>query len=58
MHTRVDHVRFVFSMLAFLFIDILLGFENAGIAPNRGVTEKNCHIIAHLRLGPQWLGGL
>jgi hypothetical protein len=45
-------------MSAFLFIDILLGFENAGIAPNGGVTKKNCHIIAHLRLGPQWLGCL
>ncbi len=45
-------------MSAFLFIDILLGFENAGIAPNGGVTKKNCHNIAHLRLGPQRLGHL
>ncbi len=40
-------------MSAFLFINILLGFENAGIAPGGGVTEKHCHIVTHLRLGPQ-----
>jgi hypothetical protein len=43
---------------AFHFINILLGFENAGIAPEGGVTKKNCHIVIHLRLGPQRLSGL
>jgi hypothetical protein len=45
-------------MSAFLFINILLGFKNAGIAPDGGVTKKNCHIVTHLRLGPQRLSGL
>ncbi len=45
-------------MLAFLFINILLGFEDAGIAPDGGITKKNCHIVAHLGLEPQRLSGL
>ncbi len=44
-------------MSAFLLIDILLGFKDVGIAANWGVTEEDCHIGAHLRLGPQRLSG-
>ncbi len=44
-------------MSAFLLIDILLGFKDFGIAADWGVTEEDCHIVDHLRLGPQWLSG-
>ncbi len=42
-------------MLAFLLIDIFLGFKDIGVAANWGVTKEDCHIVAHLQLGPQWL---
>jgi hypothetical protein len=42
-------------MSAFLFIDILLRFKDVGIAANWGKTKEDCHIVAHLRLGPQRL---
>ncbi len=45
-------------MSALLFINILLGFKHAGIAPNGDETKKNCHIVTHLRLGPQQPSGL
>ena len=45
-------------MLAFLFVAILPGFKDIGIAANWGVAKKDCHIVAHLRLGPQQLSSL
>ncbi len=44
-------------MLVFLFIVILLGFKDIGIAANWGVTKEDCNIVAHLLLGHQRLGG-
>jgi hypothetical protein len=44
-------------MSAFLLIDILLGFKDVGIAANWGATKEDCHIVPHLRLGPQRLSG-
>jgi hypothetical protein len=43
---------------AFLFVAILPGFEDVGIAANWGIAKKDCHIVAHFRLGPQRLGSL
>jgi hypothetical protein len=45
-------------MSAFLFVAILPGFKEVEIAANWGIAEKDCHIVAHLRLGPQQLSSL
>jgi hypothetical protein len=42
-------------MSVFLFVAILPGFKDVGIAANWGVAKKDCHIVAHLLLGRQWL---
>ncbi len=43
--------------MSFLFIVVLLGFKDIGISANWGKVEEDCHIVAHLWLGPQWFGG-
>jgi hypothetical protein len=45
-------------MLAFLFVAILPGFKDIGIAVDWGIAKKDCHIVAHLQLGPQRLSSL
>ncbi len=47
-----------FPCRPFFFVAILPGFKDVGIAANWCVAEKDCHIVAHLRLGPQWLSSL